>query len=123
MTESYEEHRRSQRIARTFLIKYHWMEAGRTRWGLSQIKDLSATGLRFVAERDFPVGEVIDIEVRVPTAQDPLTLQGKIVWAKPRKLFSTVEYGLEFVGLDEAATRAVAQAVDYFTGRSPRDGD
>lgn len=121
--ENYEEHRRAQRIARTFIIKYPWMEGGTSRWGMSQIKDLSAAGLRFVAERDFAVGEVVDIEVRVPTAPDPLKLRGKIVWSKPRPLASTAEYGLEFVGLHEATARSIAEAVDYFTGRSHRDGD
>ena len=120
---SYEEHRRSQRIARTFIIRYPWMEGETSRWGMSQIKDLSATGLRFVAERDFTVGEVLDIEVRVPTAPNPLQLKGKIVWSKPRPLASTAEYGLQFVGLNEATARSITEAVDYFTGRSPRDGD
>lgn len=108
------ERRRTPRIARTFVVKYHWDEEGRPTWGLSQTKDLSATGLRFVAERLFPVGSLLDFEIRVSTITEPLKVKGKVVWLKPLPLVSTAEHGVEFVGLDDVTKQILQQAVEFF---------
>ncbi len=108
------ERRRAPRIAQTFVVKYHWEEDGQPKWGLSQTKDLSATGLRFVADRLFPVGALLDFEIRVSTMTEPLKVKGKVVWVKPLPLIPTAEHGIEFAELDDATKHTVQRAVEFF---------
>lgn len=112
-----EERRRSPRVARTFVVKYHWTENQLSKWGVSQTKDLSVSGLRFVAEQPFPVGMVVEFEVHVSTAVTPLKLKGRVMWSKPLAFLSMAEHGVEFVDLEETTKRALAQAVEFFVHR------
>ena len=113
------ERRRSTRVARTFVVKYHWINEGRSTWGVSQTKDLSACGLRFMADRQFPVGTVLELEIRLSTATQPIRVKGQVMWSKPTLLVPTAEHGVEFTKLDEETTRALTQAVEFFTHRHP----
>ena len=66
-------------------------------------KDLSCDGLRFISEQKIVEGAVLDLNLTIPGANNPVHIKGKAVWA--RKTASEdaapLEVGVEFMQIEE----------------------
>ena len=66
-------------------------------------KDLSCDGLRFISELKIGEGAVLDLNLTIPGANNPVHIKGKAVWS--RKISSEdaapVEVGVEFIQIEE----------------------
>lgn len=46
-------------------------------------KNISVEGLCFSSEREVKQGDLLDLEVYLPNAKDPILMRGKVRWCKP----------------------------------------
>lgn len=66
-------------------------------------KDLSCDGLRFISEQGFNAGVPLELNLDIPSANNPVHINGKVVWAKKLSIEdnSSFEVGVEFVKIEE----------------------
>lgn len=103
MKKFIEERRRFIRLGVPIELKYVVEE------GPSQIrkqvatKDLSCDGLRFISEQDIREGAMLDINLTIPGANNPVHIKGKTIWSKKVASEDTApfEVGVEFVQIEE----------------------
>ena len=108
--------RREPRIARAFMMRYRALSPGSQAWLLSPLRDLSQGGVRFISERAFEVGTLLELKLLLPTASAPLAARGRVAWSKPGPM-ALVELGVTFEGLDPRTQQALQGAVKYFLER------
>ncbi len=66
-------------------------------------KDLSCDGLRFVSEEGVKEGSALELNLNIPSANNPVHINGNVVWAKRLSLEdgSPFEVGVEFLKIEE----------------------
>lgn len=66
-------------------------------------KDLSCDGLRFTSEHKINEGSMIDLNLTVPGANNPVHIKGKAIWSKKisGEDDAPFEAGIEFVQIEE----------------------
>jgi len=66
-------------------------------------KDLSCDGLRFISERKLDEGSLLDLNLTIPGATNPVHIKGKTIWSKKLSTEDAApfEVGLEFVQIEE----------------------
>lgn len=106
------DNRQSPRIARSFMVRYRVPTPGRTGWLVSPLRDLSSSGVRFVCEKAFDVGLILEMELLLPTAKQPVPLRAKVVWTKPVQ-WGMVELGATFEPVDATVQQMINDAVAY----------
>jgi Tfp pilus assembly protein PilZ len=63
------------------------------------LRDASAQGARFTSKERLFLDDSVSLEVKLPDAQEPLVLNGRIVWTSP-KAAHLWDVGLEFHKVD-----------------------
>jgi hypothetical protein len=112
MTEP--ERRKAPRIDRRFMVKYRCPSTGQATWMMSPIKNMSATGIRFIAEKSYPQGAVLELQLYLPTSPEPLTLEGVIVWQHGGGPYKMGENGIEFANLTPELREQLKTATEFF---------
>jgi len=117
--------RRAPRIERPFIVKYRCPEIGQTEWLMSPMRNLSVSGVRFIGEHGFAMGSVLDLQLCLPNAAQPITAKGLVVWTRRLDPGPMSEHGVTFSEADPATTQQIAQAVEFFLRkhRSPSHGE
>ena len=66
-------------------------------------KDLSCDGLRFISERKLDEGSLLDLNLTIPGATNPVHIKGKAIWSKKLSTEDAApfEVGVEFVQIEE----------------------
>ncbi len=59
------------------------------------LKDASAQGLKISTSKPFFVNDFVNLEIKLPDGQEPLALNGQVVWMKKQDP-SIVELGIRF---------------------------
>ena len=80
---------------------------------VSPLRDLSATGARFLCERQFDVGATLEVELLIPTVQQPVPLVAKVVRVNGAA-FGLYEHAVRFERRDSASQHAIEEAVGLF---------
>lgn len=111
--EEKREYREAPRIAHGFLVRYRSAAAASSGWLVSPLRDLSGTGARFLSERRCATGDPIELELMLPTSQQPVAISGMVAWAKPAQ-YGTMELGVTFELKDTATQRLIDAAVEVF---------
>ena len=114
-----EEQRKSPRVPRAFIVRYRCPDAGMTGWLISPLRDLSSGGARFISEQPFTDGTVLEVQLILPVAKDPVCLKAKVAWTAPARL-GMVETGVIFEPGGAAAEQAISDAVAQFLNRPGR---
>ncbi len=109
-----EEHRRAPRIARHVLVRFRAPEGGQPRWDTVPSRDISALGARFLGAWPLQAGTSLELEVRLPSAQDAVPMKGEIVWKRPAEHGSLWEYGVFFTEVDAGAQQKLDETVGFF---------
>lgn len=103
------EQRQDPRVAHPFMVRYYWQDS----WHISPLKDFSASGARFVSEYPFAAGELLDAQLILPLARQPIAARARVVWVKPSSL-GLAELGVTFELGDTEAKQAIEAAVAHF---------
>ncbi|MDD5680044.1 MAG: PilZ domain-containing protein [Candidatus Omnitrophica bacterium] len=98
-----EERRRFVRLEVPIEIKYVVDEDPNQVRKRVATKDLSCDGLRFISEQKVDEGALLDLNLTVPGANNPVHIKGKTIWAKKLSTEDTApfEVGVEFVQIEE----------------------
>lgn len=74
-------------------------------------KNISPNGARFTIEEHLPKGDIIDIEIKIPTKAEPIPIKAKIAWSKKETGQSKDIYdtGFEFVQIPEESKKEFFQ--------------
>ena len=117
-----EEHRMAPRVPHPFMIRYRLLAVGSEDWMVSPLRDLSGGGARFLSERPFAVGSLLETQLRLPASRDPILLRARVTWAKPWRS-KIADIGVTFEVDDSRKRDAINDAVVRLLQRRPgRDG-
>ncbi len=77
------EQRRVPRVDRPLIARYRAFGSGDAAWFVSPLRNISETGARFLSERTFKPGRLLELHVTVPTSRQPLVLSARVSWTRP----------------------------------------
>lgn len=107
------DNRRNPRIARSFIARYRVAHPQDFSWLVSPLRDLSSGGARFLCERRLVVGDLLEMQLILPVAAQPVPLTARVAWVKPGPL-NMVEVGVTFDPGDSAIQQTIDDAVTHF---------
>jgi len=112
MTE--QERRKFERLKRKFVVSYHSVDEPTASFDISQIKDISLGGMRFITSRGYVPDTTLSIELQTPFIRERLTLQAKVLESK--KIVADLIYDTRviFPELDEEAKHYLARTIEIF---------
>lgn len=113
------EQRRDPRIMHSFMVRYRATACGQTSWFVSPLRDLSSGGARFICECAFEVGTLLEMQLLLPTSEQPVAMEARVAWAKPGPLNLT-EHGVTFHPEDPGTQRIIDTAVAHFLRKQQR---
>ena len=110
-----EDHRRSPRIAHSFVARY-WPKKGESRSLVTQLKDFSGTGARFLTEHAFAVGDALAMQLLLPVSKEPVSVQARVMWVRTtaRGKIGLMDVGVAFDAIDVKAQQVIDAAVAHF---------
>ena len=111
------ERRKAPRVTSQLLVKFKSANDPQAQWQMTPLKDLSHSGLRFIAEAICDVGLSLELQLLLPTLATPLRLTGRIVWSQPSSIAPLVEYGVEFTELSATQREAIDTLVTLYLSR------
>ena len=107
---------RSPRVARSVIARYRRAESGQHSWLVSPLRDLSGKGARFLSERPAEVGWVLEMQLVLPNAPQPVSVPARVVWTRPAQS-GLLEVGVAFAPHDPAIQQAIDAAVAAFLSK------
>lgn len=99
-----DERRRAPRLGLRLNVSYTIV--GTKKLGASLAKDISGTGVRFVAEHPLECGTPLELVVALPDRTEPIRCLGEVVWSFPRPPTDVAlrggnsEVGVRFLNID-----------------------
>ena len=111
--------RRFKRAQAHSLVKFQIAE----KWGsdepfISNVKDLSASGLRFWSEVFFPEGTLLRISAWVPSIGKPLDALARVVRARSARSVDTFYLSVRFIEVDENIQSALNDFIEGLAANS-----
>lgn len=80
------------------VVKDLWAQKNPAYRGINaQTYDLSVSGARICSGQEFPVGYVVRLVIDLKGSDQPLDVDGEVVWARKSQDGSGCELGVEFV--------------------------
>lgn len=109
------ERRKEQRLKSTFLVKYQ-TESSSFLEHLTNIRDVSTSGLCFVTKEPLRTGDEIKLTVLIPTYEAPISAQARVIRVmKSRKRGSGYSVAVAFTEITQEAKDAMKEFVKEFT--------
>ena len=99
-----EEQRRFIRVPSRLNAIFKVVKTGKVRRALT--KDISAGGVCFITEELLEPGTALEVELKLPDREAPITFLGEVAWSRPigppPKSYQnpTSEAGIKFVSID-----------------------
>ena len=112
MSSNPEERRGAPRVAQAFIIRYRRSDISGSSWLVSPARDLSSQGARFISEHTFQSGERLDVQLTLPSSQEPVLVKARVKWIKPIQL-GMVELGVAFEAEDATTREVLERAITY----------
>jgi len=107
--------RRHARISWGFLVRHKPQGEQEARTELSTIRDISIGGCYFASQRPYPLGQILDLSVKLPGLKDPLVFQGEVKRSSPGGETPGMWFiGVEFVNIDGAKKDEFTQVISFF---------
>ena len=103
------------RIDWSFVTKVRLAESDE-RWQMTNIKNISEGGCYFYSSRAFEVGKAVELEIKIPSVDNPIYFMGKIKRCEERKKGTTQVYGtaVQFEMMDESKKDKFIEAITFF---------
>ena len=116
MTQTPEEGRQAPRVMHQFMVRYRPATAEQVAWQVAPLGDFSRTGARFWSERSYEVGNLLELQLVLPTSRAPIALKGRVAWGKV-SLLQMLELGVIFEESDPSVNRLIEDAAAHFLRR------
>jgi Tfp pilus assembly protein PilZ len=101
MTKNIEEKRKYLRLNNELKMEFTLPNSDRVY--AATTKDISALGIRFETKEKLAEGSMLEIKLKVPSAQNPVHASGRIAWLKRLNLEDDApsDVGVEFLKIEE----------------------
>ncbi|MFC1704418.1 PilZ domain-containing protein [Candidatus Omnitrophota bacterium] len=109
-----EERREYKRLKRQFIVSFR-PYGKKTAFDVSQLKDISAGGVRFMTAKPFKKDTTLIMEIRTPISVVKLKVSGKVIASKEVVKGLIYDTRVRFVNLDDDTAEIIKQTVDYFS--------
>ena len=106
--------RRHKRIKKNFILNYFDKNKPEEKFELTQLKDISRGGLRFVTTKSFAAGTLLGIELKTPYISETTYLEGEILECSEKIKDMLYEIRLKFTALNTQAEITLTQLMEYF---------
>ena len=113
MSEESKEYRQSPRVAHPFMVRYRVAADWQAPWHVSALRDFSSHGARFLSEQSFDAGALLELQLVLPTARQPVLVQARMAWMKPGQ-WGMHEIGVTFDPGDAGVQEMIDAAVAHF---------
>ena len=100
------------RIPQSFDAQYRLLGALAETWKVVRTINLSATGMRFRSAQLLEPETPLEIQIKLPSMQQPLQLRGRVAWSQ-MQASGVVENGVEFVDLAEHQQVQIDELVQF----------
>lgn len=119
--ESSSNKRRHPRITWGFMVRFR-PDADPAKWELSTLKDVSEGGCFFYSGTGYKPGEVLEIEIQLPTVTDYMHFTGEVKRCEPDQKKHIPRYGVavQFGGLEEAKRKHFLLALEFLLKRQTK---
>ena len=121
MVKRNDERRKSERLERHFVVAYRLYE-GESDYDLSQIKNISKGGLRFITSKQYTSGAILAIELRTPVSTGKIKLQGKVIASDVVVDGMIYDTRVAYVSIDKDTEMLVSKTIQYFSENQKRKG-
>ena len=108
---NWQERRAHPRIAWHFVVRFKSHQS--SRWDFSTLKDLSLGGCYFISSKPFELGEILDLEIKIPSLNTSLGFTAEVRRCQGEKM-GVNAIGVSFIQVDESQKKALQQTVDFF---------
>ena len=106
--------RRHPRISWNFLVRHHPHDEGGDWAELSTVRNISIGGCYFGSSRTYPVGQVLDLQVKLPGVKDPLVFQGRVRRCDAGEGASVWFIAVEFMNMDTPQRDEFTRVISFF---------
>ena len=112
------ERRRYPRIEQLFEVRYRFAGELGASWGTASLINLGAGGMRIRNAEAIAPETLLDVEIRLPTHQTVLVLQGRVVWDRLQAA-EVLEHGIEFIELKPDQQAQIDDLVQFLRKSPP----
>lgn len=109
-----EERRKYERLKKPFVVSYHVFADPASSYDLTQIKDVSIGGMRFVTSQAFPSDTILSLELRAPFKEERLKLKGCVIESKVVAEGLIYDTRVNFVDLGSDAREELSKIINVF---------
>lgn len=109
-----QERRKHERLKRRFVVSYHSEVDPANTFDISQIKDISLGGMRFVTSLGYPAETILTIELQTPFIRDKILMKARVLESKEVIADMIYDTRVIFTELDEEARHYVSKAIEVF---------
>lgn len=109
--------REHKRIKKNFILAYFDKNTPQEKFELTQLKDISKGGLRFITTRSFPSGTFLGIELKTPYISETTYLEGEVLDCTEKVKNMIYETRLQFTLLNTQAEFILNKLIEYFENK------
>jgi c-di-GMP-binding flagellar brake protein YcgR len=114
-----EERRKYERLKRPFIISYQVEADSSASYDVTQIKDISLGGMRFVTCKAYAPETLLSIELRTPFKEERIKLKGHVIESKETALNLIYDTRVKFLELDEDTKGVLSKTINLFLKKDP----
>ena len=107
------ERRRFVRIDAEFLVYYTAIHERPPRSNASQSRNISTGGILFITGREFPVGTVLVVKIRLPDSPDYINLKVQVVDSKQKVKGIIYDTRAKFIGVEEKDIVSMQKVIEH----------
>jgi hypothetical protein len=113
------ERRKSKRLYRHFVVAYRVYGVD-SEYDLSQIKNISKGGLRFITSRKYPLDTILAVELRTPVSTDRIRLLGKVISSETVVEDLIYDTRIIYAKLNKETETLLDRTIKYFSNFQSR---
>lgn len=107
------ERRKFVRIDGSYAVYYTDITTQEPKSDAGQAKNISAGGILFITDREFPEGTVLKLRIRLPDEQDYISVKVRVVYSRQRVKGLLYDTRAKFIGIREEHRDAIRKIVEY----------
>ena len=115
------ERRHFPRVSQPFGVQYRRSSELGDVWHAVQTLNLGAGGIRFRDTELLNIGDELDLQIQLPSAQEVLTVRGCVAWSQ-LEASGVTDTGVAFVEATERQQQAVDNLVQFLRKSEPAAG-
>ncbi len=109
-----EERRKHKRLKRKFIVSFR-PYGKNTAFDVSQMKDISVGGVRFMTSKPYAEGTTLILQFKTPISAFKFEVTGNVIESK--KVVENLIYDthVSFMDVDKDSAKVIKETVDYFS--------